>query len=231
MKPPLIMLDLDGTLLDTSALYFIGIPPIIEKHLGRRVGKKDLLPLWGQLARNFFVHFARLEGVTDEARIERMYAEFSVFSNAEHNRLSRAYPGVPEKLPLIKAAGYIMGVVTTRPSARSRPVYQWPWIQILDFIIWGDQVRRNKPAPDGIDLAMQRFHPDAKTGIYVGDNPHDVLAARASHYPIRSVAALWGTMDREALLAAQPDLAFETFTDFADWLIAQPASSSKGIEL
>lgn len=219
MKRPLIMLDLDGTLLDTSALYFAGIPPIIAKYLHRTVAPGDLLPLWGQLARNFFVHFARLEGVVDESLIERMYAEFNVFSNAEHNRFTRAYDQVAEKLPAIQAAGYTVGVVTTRPSARSQPVYRWPWIKRLDFIIWGDQVRNNKPAPDGLDLAMERFGAKAESGVYVGDNPHDMLAAKASRHTIVSVAALWGTMDRNALLQAGPDRAFETFKDFADWLI------------
>ena len=37
----------------------------------------------------------------------------------------------------------------------------------------------------------------------IGDGPFDILAARAAG--VRSVAALWGARDPEALMACKPD--------------------------
>jgi len=95
------------------------------------------------------------------------------------------------------------------------------WVRHVDFWVWGDQVPRNKPYPDGLETAMRTHaHADGAC-VYAGDNPHDIQAAQRTARRVISVAALWGTMDREALMAAEPDLAFATFSDFAAWVTAQ----------
>ena len=217
----LIMLDLDGTLIDTSQLYFQGVPDVIRRHLGISICDQDILPMWGQLARNFFAHFAKVAGRRDEVLVDRMYAEFSVFYNEMHNRLSTAYDGVCEFLPAIREAAHAVGVVSTRPSNRSTPVLEMSWARDIDFFIWGDQVERNKPFPDGIELAMRAHAVNGGACVYVGDNKHDIEAARACHRRVVSVAALWGAVDRDGLLDAKADLTFGTFREFAEWVLEE----------
>ncbi len=46
----------------------------------------------------------------------------------------------------------------------------------------------------------------------IGDDPKDVIAARdAGMY---TVAALWGSVDKESLESAKPNIIFETVTSF-----------------
>ncbi len=220
MNDALIMLDLDGTIIDTSQLYFRGIPPIVQRHLNIAISERDILPMWGQFARNFFAHFARSAGNPDETLIDKMYQEFSIFYNEMHNRLSPAYEDVCESLPVIRKAVHALGVVTTRPTSRSAPVLEMSWAQDVDFFIWGDQVPRRKPFPDGIEFAMQRYAVENGVCVYVGDNAHDIKAAQACDRRVVSVAALWGTMDRDRLLAADPDLSFDAFQTFTEWVIS-----------
>jgi len=219
MTDTLIMLDLDGTLIDTSQLYFQGVPAIVRRHLGISIGDQDILPMWGQLARNFFAHFAKVVGRRDEELINRMYAEFSVFYNEMHSRLSTAYDGVCESLPAIHEAVHAVGVVSTRPSSRSAPVLEMSWARDIDFFVWGDQVERNKPFPDGIEFAMRAHAINGGACVYIGDNKHDIEAARACHRRVVSVAALWGAIDQASLLDAKPDLSFGAFREFADWVL------------
>jgi HAD superfamily hydrolase (TIGR01509 family) len=219
MNDTLIMLDLDGTLIDTSQLYLQGVPAVVKRHLGISICDQDIVPMWGQLARNFFTHFAKVVGRQDEALIDRMYAEFTVFYNEMHNKLSTAYDGVCEFLPTIREAVHAVGVVSTRPSSRSAPVLEMPWARNIDFFVWGDQVTRNKPFPDGIELAMQAHGVNGGACIYVGDNKHDIEAAQSCQRPVVSVAALWGAVDRQSLLDANPDLSFNAFREFADWVL------------
>lgn len=217
-----VVFDLDGTLIDTSRLYFEGIPLIVRRHLGRSVDAEELLPMWGRLAREFFAHFARLEGCRDEAVVDRMYAEFGRFYRSRHNAVSRPYPGVEEELPRIRRAARAMGVVTTRPSDRSGPVLRMDWAREMDFFIWGDEVANPKPAPDGIDAAMERYGGSGIGGVYAGDNVHDIRAAQASRHPVLAVAALWGTFHEADLLAAGPDRSFTSFSAFARWVVEGP---------
>lgn len=218
-----LMLDLDGTLIDTSPLFFEGVPPIISRHLGLPVERDVLLSMWGQLARNIFVYYAQRTGAHDPGLVDRMYAEFEQYYNHYHNDLCKTYDHVTECLPRLKKHLRAVGVVTTRPTSRSAMIYRLPWSKHLDFIIWGDQVPNVKPAPDGLNLAMQRHGsgPEA-AGIYVGDNPHDIQAAKASRYRVTSVAGLWGAFNHDALMAALPDQAFETFEDLSDWILNTP---------
>lgn len=217
-RQTMLMFDLDGTLIDTSQLFFQGIPQIVKGHLGLRVLQSDLLSMWGQPARDLFVHFAAKAGSAEVGLVNRMYSEFEHFYNRHHDELSVTYDHVEHCLPQLKARLRTIGVVTTRPTSRSKMIYRWPWSKHLDFIVWGDQVQRPKPAPDGLDLAIQQFGNGAVGAIYVGDNPHDIQAAKACRYQVISVAGLWGAMIPEVLLAASPDKAFETFRDFSDWI-------------
>ncbi len=219
MKDMLLMLDLDGTLIDTSQLYFQGIPPIVNRHLGISVSPGDILPMWGQFARNMFAHFARSAGNYNEELIDRMYAEFSRFYNEMHNELSPPYKGVCELLPKIGECVHAVVVVTTRPVSRSAPVLEMSWAGDVDGFVWGDLVTRNKPFPDGIEYAIRKYAADGGACVYVGDNRHDIEAAHAARPKTTGIAALWGAMDREGLLSSGPDLSFETFGELADWVI------------
>lgn len=217
MKDHLIMLDLDGTLLDTAALYFEGIPPILSTHLGIDIRPEELLPLWGQHARRFFHHFATRAGRPDETLIDAMYAEYERFYNQAHNTLSKPYPGVVSKLPRFREAGYTTAVVTTRPTSRSAPVLELPFCEWIDLFVWGDMVAASKPAPDGLVYALNHF--GCRKGVYVGDNVHDMAAAKACDRPVHSVAALWGAVEAEALTNARPDHGFATFPEFVEWAL------------
>ena len=49
---------------------------------------------------------------------------------------------------------------------------------------------------------------DPSAAVYIGDSPADVWAARNAG--IRSIGALWGTLDAELLLDATPDFTART---------------------
>ena len=118
---------------------------VLERYLGITIDGNALLPFWGQFAKTIFAHFAKTVGIQDTEPVEEMYAAFSAYSNANHNRLSTVYEGVEETLGDMKKAVHALGVVTTRPSDRSAPVLEMAWTRHIDFFVWGDQVRRNKP--------------------------------------------------------------------------------------
>ena len=93
-----------------------------------------------------------------------------------------------------------MAVVTSRNQADAN--FYLSCLGLLHFfqvvITWG-QTSRHKPHPDPLLAAARRL--GQTTGIYVGDTPDDMIAAKAgSFYPI---GALWASQwSRTKLIAA-----------------------------
>jgi HAD superfamily hydrolase (TIGR01549 family) len=230
-----VMFDLDGTLVDTSALYLQGVPLVVYRHLHQEINVDEYADLWGHDVRQWFARAVAKhahDGATTRASltanqlIDDMYAEFEEFYIANHGACP-VYAAIAEGLTQLKADGHIIGVVTTRPQRRADLVYEFEWAAHIDFVIGGDRVARRKPFPDALDLAVA-LHRNADSdamNLYVGDNAIDIQAARASRHPIVSVAALWGARDADALIAAHPDHRFDSFRDFADWLSSHKENS------
>jgi phosphoglycolate phosphatase len=214
--PLLAMFDLDGTLVDTSALYFDGVPRIVRMHLGMDVQADAFTDLWGHDVRTWF---ARAAGPDGESAVGAMYADFEAYYVA-HHRDCPVYEGVGDGLRRLKQSGARVGIVTTRPQWRAELVSEHAWSADVDFIVGGDRVERRKPYPDSLDFAIARYGGGCPMKTYVGDTRLDVAAARATREPVVPVAALWGARDRAGITAAGPQAAFESFGECADWLIA-----------
>jgi pyrophosphatase PpaX len=71
-------------------------------------------------------------------------------------------------------------------------------------VVGADDTDLHKPDPAPVYEALDRLLIDASPAVvFVGDSPADVWAARNAG--VRSVGALWGTIDAELLLDALPD--------------------------
>jgi len=82
---------------------------------------------------------------------------------------------------------------------------------MIELSVWGDDVERVKPDPDGVLRAMSRLGVDSSSTLVIGDSPADIMMGRAAG--ARTAAALWGGSSRERLLAESPDLALESPAD------------------
>jgi len=80
--------------------------------------------------------------------------------------------------------------------------------QLVDVSVWGDDVERVKPDPDGVLRAMRWLGVEAHTTLVIGDSPADILMGRAAG--AQTAAALWGGAGPERLLAQAPDFALES---------------------
>jgi len=162
---------------------------------------KDIgTPLWRQMA----------DISPDNAdELVRVYREHN---NAHHDAMVREYPGTEETLRALKAAGYPVGVVTSKLNAGAqRGLRLFGLDEYIDFVVGADDVEVHKPDP------FPLFHAAGILGIplaecaYVGDSPHDMAAAVAGGAV--SIAALWGPFERDVVLGPRPDYALERVVD------------------
>ncbi len=114
-------------------------------------------------------------------------------ADAYYGELSAAevipYAGVRETLAELRRRGQPVAVFTGASSRAAAMLFTSADIAV-DILVGGDEVRRAKPAGDGVLLAAQRLAVTPGELGYIGDAPNDMRAALAAGAV--SVAAAWG---------------------------------------
>ncbi len=107
---------------------------------------------------------------------------------------------------------FATGIVTSGGRARiTRELEQHGLAAHVHDYVCGDEVKEKKPHPEGLLLCMDRLRVRASESVYVGDSPEDIAMARAAGVP--SIAVPGNYPNRDALLAAKPDVFVESLRD------------------
>ena len=202
MKPEAILWDLDGTLVDGAAAIHDsfehavatrGHAPVPRHLVAGRIG----LPL-----RLMFRELCQVDD-RESAELVRAYRErFEVVAP----KLVRATPGMREAIDAFE--GKPMGIVTTKAVEPARTVLKALSIEDRFAAVVGvDTVRRPKPDPEAVRVALARLGVGSLHAAFIGDTIMDVLAGKAAG--AKTVAMLTGHGDRDELHAAQPDATIE----------------------
>lgn len=188
---PLVLFDLDGTLLDTApdlaaavnrVLRDLGRAPVPESILRPRVSKGGRALLATALPD------------LDEAARDALIPPFLAHYAADIAAATRPYPGVETVLARIEAAGSRWGIVTNKPEGLARSLVDaMGWAARCAVLVGGDTLPVRKPDPAPLLHAAAALGIAASECVYVGDDARDILAARAAG--MASVAALWGYRD------------------------------------
>ncbi|PZP65162.1 MAG: phosphoglycolate phosphatase [Azospira oryzae] len=182
-----VVLDLDGTLLDTvddlavaanamlEELGFEPLPePVIRTHIGK--GLQNLVTRC----------LAEATGAEPAAaQVERALAVFEPHYRANLCVRTRPYPGVVEGLEALRQAGFPLGCVTNKAERFTLPLLQQAGLApYFDLVIGGDTLPRKKPDPLPLVHAAERFGVPPAQLLLVGDSPNDTQAARAAGCPV-----------------------------------------------
>ena len=213
--PPLVLFDLDGTLLDSAPDFVAtlgvlrsrhGMPPLSQALLRPHVSKGSRAML-----RAAFPDM-------DEAGREALVQPFLDIYRGELGRHGRPFAGVEELLAGIEDAGARWGIVTNKPGALARALMPLlGWEQRCAVLVGGDTLPVAKPDPRPLLHAAKAQSLQPAECAYVGDDERDIVAARAAGMP--SMVALWGyRLDSDDPIAWQADHLFETPLDLlAHW--------------
>lgn len=110
----------------------------------------------------------------------------SAFLDAYRDHLfvrSRLYPGVPDVLTGLNAAGIRIGCVTNKPEAFAIDLLEQAGIvDAFDFVYGGDTFARKKPDPEPLQQAAVRSGITPDQGVMIGDSINDYEAALAAGF-------------------------------------------------
>lgn len=126
------------------------------------------------------------------------------------------YVGITNLLSSLVASGQKIGIVTNSPRVVPQDFarrLEWP----LECIVGYHDVRRRKPYPDGLLLALSRCGEKAPGSFHVGDRAQDTAAARAAG--IAPIGAGWGSLELEQLMQSRPEQLFLSVADLRMFLL------------
>lgn len=197
--PPLVLLDLDGTLTDSApgiitslrATYVaLGLPMPNDAALRTFVGP-PLVP-------SFRTHGVPGERVAEAVATYRTdYAAHGMWKNA-------VFAGIPQALAVLRAAGVTLLIATSKPMRFAGPITQrFALADAVDGVFGAppDLVSSDKAAVIAAALASPAAAGwDPARMLMVGDRCHDVAGARA--HGIDTLGAGWGYGPAGELAAA-----------------------------
>jgi len=205
-KPAMILIDVDGTLVDSV--------PDLAYCVDEMMQQLDL-PLRGEasvrqwvgngverLVKRALVN--QLDGEPDEALFAKAYPVFLDLYADNTSKRSQLYPGIREGLDYLKAAGYPLGCVTNKAAQFTEPLLRDLGIHdYFKIILSGDTLAKKKPDPLPLLHAAGHFQVDPERCLMVGDSVSDVKAARAAGFQI--VCMTYGYNHGENIADASPD--------------------------
>lgn len=199
--PRTLLLDLDGTLIDSARLILASYRHTMRTHLGEEPPDAAWLETMGQPLHVQLRDFARSE---DEA--EAMLRTYLEHNHRAHDELIRSFPEVREAVGRLRDRGVRLGIVTSKRregALQGLECCDYP-LEWFDAVVTASDVDRHKPDPKPVLVALEEMgEPEAGRALFVGDSVHDLRAGRAAG--TRTAAALWGPYDRDALAPGEPD--------------------------
>jgi phosphoglycolate phosphatase len=198
--PPLVVFDLDGTLVDTAPDLIGTLDVIFERHGIPRLPYGDARNMVGGGARKLIERGLAAEGCpVPAADLNRLVQEFIAHYAAHIAERSRPFPGLDAALDRLAAAGCHFAVCTNK--------LEWLARRLLDAlgltarfvaICGGDTFGMQKPHPQVLHRTIAAAGV-AGLPVMVGDSITDVSMARAAKTPVVAVAYGYTEIPPQAL--------------------------------
>ncbi|HUJ93293.1 MAG TPA: HAD-IA family hydrolase [Gaiellaceae bacterium] len=209
MRFPVVLFDLDGTVVDSSAIILASMRHATREVLGREYGDDELMRAVGGPGLE-----AQMAAFAPD-RVDELVRVYRTHNEPLHDELE-ACDGMLDVLERLHEEGRRLGIVTAKRRSTVELAFdRLPLAHLFETVVGGDETERHKPDPQPLLLAAERMQADPAEAAYVGDSPFDMRAAKAAG--MHAVGVTWGRIhDRAKLEAEEPD----AIVDDAEELLA-----------
>jgi pyrophosphatase PpaX len=209
---PIVLFDLDGTLIDSGPIILASMQHAVRTVLGREIPQEELgMTIGGQGI------VAQMQAI-DVERADDLLEAYKEHNDGLHQTLE-AFDELVALLPGLKAEGRKLGIVTAkRHRTVTLALERFPALaDAFDVVVGFEDTGRHKPDADPVLLAVERLAGTPAEAVYIGDSPFDVGAAKAAG--VYAVAVGWGGIHPDdRLLAEEPDAFVRTPQELLDVL-------------
>ena len=208
MRFPVVLFDLDGTLIDSGPMIVASMKHAAKSVLGRDIPEEVLSAAVGGPGL-----VAQMQALAPD-RVDDLVAAYREHNEPLHETLECCV-GMEEVLATLQARGHRLGIVTAKRRLTADLAFaRLPIEHLFETVVGGDETKDHKPHPAPLLLALERLGAAPEDAAYVGDSPFDMQAAKAAG--MHAVGVTWGGIHgREALTAA------DEIVDTAEELLAR----------
>ncbi len=171
----LYIFDFDNTLFDTS----FGIKVILDHALpsvGATYDDSRFLEFAGLTMEQVFDRFGK-----DESQREEFYRRFTEAVHSDVYLSSEPFPETARVLRELKGRGKRIAIASGKFRYKIVNLMEKAGLSdVPEAIVGYHETERHKPYPDPIVKAMSFFDVPREETVYIGDCPHDAVAAEAA---------------------------------------------------
>jgi len=216
MSPsPTLVLDLDGTLVDTA--------PDLVTTLNVILTSEGLPPLDFATARKFVGYGARVMinagfracgAIPEDEQLDRLFLVYLAHYSDHIADYSEPFPGVAESLDRFSKAGWTLAVCTNKQETPAKLLLtRLGLADRFAFIAGHDTFGTPKPDPRALLRTLAEAGGDPAAAIMVGDSDVDIATGRAAGVPVVGVSFGYS---QTPIADLGPDAAIDHFDQLFD---------------
>ena len=190
-----LFFDLDGTLLDTLDDLNLSLNYIMQKFGYPTLEKNQVRALLGSGVKYLVTNALPISA---QDRVDEILPEFKAYYDIHKDDNTAPYDKVIEMLKAVKEKGYKTAIVSNKYDKAVQQLKNSIFSGYIDFALGQVDGVANKPAPDGVNLALEKLGVSKEEAVYVGDSEVDLLTAKNAN--LRCIACSWGFRDKDQLI-------------------------------
>lgn len=178
---PVVMYDLDGTLLDTAGEITQAVNLTLAE-FGHDTVSEAQVRDWIGHGTGWLMKTAwqQTQGPLD-APWDKVMERFVIHYDATAGTRSSAFPHVLETLRRAREHGVMQAIVTNKEARFTERVLERHGLaDVFDIVICGDSLPVKKPDPAVIEHCLAQLGASTGEALFVGDSAIDVSTARAA---------------------------------------------------
>ncbi len=204
---PTLLLDLDGTLVDTIPDLLASLNRLMAARGLPAFVAAEVVPMIGDGAGVLVRRAMAARGrVAAQADLDALLADYTA-NVAEGSRL---FPGVQPTLRTMAAEGWRFAVCTNKPVVPARELLmKLGVLELFAAVGGGDSYPSRKPDPAHLLATLAEAGGHVEAAVMVGDHHNDIQAAAGAGVPCIFAAWGYGASSANASASAQgfPELA------------------------
>lgn len=209
MKLKGFIFDLDGTLLNTLPVCYIGFRKVLLKFMGREYTDQEIAALFGPSEEGIFKKFF-------PDRWEECLESYLDEYDKAHPNFADPFPGIEDALKLLLQREIKLGIVSGKGLGSMAISLKHSGLgKYFEIIISGSEHGANKPTH--INEVLRTWNYKPQDVAYIGDMPYDIIAAK--EVGTISIGALWADTARvQQVLDMKPSFSFTNINSFIEWI-------------